>query len=107
MREPTIAGKKFKIKALTRKDFKKKGLKDYGYDFYGMVDAKKGKDPGEGMDRFVEACTVGNTVDRIDDLNVVQFRELFGECIKETYGAADEEKNSPSSGTASPGTKQK
>ena len=107
MREPTIAGKKFKIKALTRKDFKMKKLREHGYDFYGMVDAKKGKDPGEGMDRFVEACTVGNTVDKIDDLNVTQFRELFGECIKETYGAVDEEKNSQGSGTASPETKKK
>lgn len=81
------------IHGLTRKDFKKLKLDDYGYGFYSMSEPPEGKTPEECIEKFVLACT-RSKAEILDDFTPGQVRKLYMECIKETYGAVDEEKNS-------------
>jgi hypothetical protein len=108
MRSIEIAGKTFKINELTREDFNKNQLDEYGFSFFGVTEKADEKYTyGQCLDKFAEACLSKADFAKINKLSPRQYRKLCSECIKEVYGAEDEEKNSQSSGGDSPETKQK
>jgi len=102
MRTHEVRGMKFEINGLTRKAFKKLKLKDYGYDFFEMTETPEDKKPGDCIDKLIEVTVAGADHKNLDELTGREFKGLYYACIKELYGAEEEEKNSSTSGSASP-----
>jgi len=98
---------RFEINGLIRETFKKHKLEDYGFGFMDVSEPPEGKKPLECMDKLTSLTVAKADQKKLDKLSARQYGALYLDCIKEVYGAEDEEKNLSTSGTASPGTKKK
>ena len=104
MREHTIRDMVFEIKGHTKKDFKKLKLDKYGYDFYnGFTGAPKGKEYSECVQYFLDVSVAKDAHRFYDDLTPGETTDLYLQCIAETWGSKDEEKNLSKSGKTRPG----
>lgn len=93
MRTVEIAGEKITVNHLTRQDFEENDLKKYGFGFFGYKPVAH-DDPSvdeEGILLFVKLATGIAEVPKT--FGPKHWFKLYAECIKETYGAEDEEKN--------------
>ncbi len=105
MREVDINGKKFEVRGLRRKERCAHGLDRYGYGrfFYSIPETADGKLDREaaetGLDIVLDLILGADAVEEIDSLaGMSGLAAAHMAIIKETYGARDEEKNSPPSG---------
>ena len=88
----TIEGIKFDIRALTRGEIKK--LKEYGYSYFGCVPSMD--NAIDAQDKCLETQLDKEQMMLLDDCSAKSGTKIWTEILKETYGAADEEKNSQS-----------
>ena len=103
MREHTIRDMDFELKGHTKKDFKQLKLKSYGYDFYGGFTGTPDKKSYEDCVQYFLDVSVAKDNHRFyDDLTPGETTDLYLQCIAETWGSKDEEKNLPKSGNTQP-----
>jgi hypothetical protein len=96
MREVRIGDKMIKINGVTRKQFVDLDLKAKGFDFFDGVDPTVASETDGAHDAFIGAAT---GITDTGEYTPAEWNKLFLECIKETYGSRDEEKNLPQPGT--------
>ncbi len=92
MRTVTVEGFEFEIRAMTRGEIKH--LKDYGYSYFGCVPSMD--NAIEAQDKCLEMQLDKEQMKLLDDCSAKSGTQIWTEILKETYGAADEEKNSQS-----------
>lgn len=93
MRESKVGNITFTVNGLTRKVFKKGNLKKYGYGFLGQESIPEGMDQEECFIKFIEASIDKEEIKHLDDITPKQMLKLYKDCIAETYGSKEEEKN--------------
>ena len=94
MRKVTIVGEEITVNHLVRADFETHELEKYGFSFFGYNPLSDTEDPGlrsEGVQKFIEAATGLTEIPKT--FGPKHWFKLYSECIKETYGSEDEEKN--------------
>jgi len=109
MRKVEAGNYNFEIKGITVKEFKKHKLEDYGYGVHNILSLEGTElhTAEEGVDKMLEVGLGKENYKKLEDLRPKDLAELFKGILKETYGSAEEEKNSQTSGTASQETSKK
>lgn len=99
-REDTGETRKIQIRALKKKEIR--SLKEYGYgSFFFKPD---GEHPDDAIDKALEAVLSAEELEFLDECGNTESTRAWKEMLKETYGAKEEEKNSPAT-TGGTGTK--
>jgi len=90
-----------KVRGLTRKELRE--FEKYGFYFsYYSPPILDMKLTDEGIDKVMELCVLTpEALEGLEQAPHSKTMEVFGGIVKETYGAKDEEKNSPGSGNGS------
>ena len=111
MKEITIGGKTFTVRGIRLKERRAHQLDHFGYGRFvyspptttdGKIDQAKAE---EGMDKLLSIILAPEDLEAIDLAGGQRGLDAaWLEIVRETYGARDEEKNSPrsGSGTATP-----
>jgi len=90
-----------KVRGLTRKEVK--AFKEYGFYFsYYNPPILNSALVDEGIEKVLALCVIEpDKFVELEEQSHKKSMEVFGGIVKETYGARDEEKNSPQSGNGS------
>ena len=95
MRDVTIDGEVFTVRAMTRGEVKK--IRAEGFNLLEPM----GKDLDDLMNRMFELVLSTEDVARIDAMAHNRGREVYLAIMAETYGGAEEEKNSGNGSSSS------
>lgn len=90
-----------KVRGLTRKELRE--FKQYGFYFSYYNPPILNMDlVDEGIQKVMDLCVLDqDALNALEEQPHEQTMQVFGGIVKETYGAKDEEKNSPMSGNGS------
>ena len=94
MRKVNIAGEEIVVNYLVKSDFETFDLGKYGFSFFGynpISDQTESNFQADGIQKFIEAATGIKEVPKT--FGPKHWLKLYAECVKETYGSEEEEKN--------------